>query len=126
VDPNGVLSWDDEPAPVIGLHRLIRPRVRQFSLEPGATLVAFTDGVHNAGRGRAFSGVEALAGLLEESWAEGAQRMAQAALDAALAADKGRPADDMTVVVLKVEPAGAEGHTREMSVRYPLPAYLHG
>jgi hypothetical protein len=47
--------------------------------------------------------------------------MARALLDTALEADRGRPRDDMTVAVMKVEQLGGEGPVREMRVRYPVP-----
>jgi serine phosphatase RsbU (regulator of sigma subunit) len=118
---------DDSEASVIGLHRLARPRVRHHPLEAGAAVVTFSDGVFQAGRARGESlGMAGIVSLLERDWAEGAEAMAAGLLEAALQADRGRAADDMAVVALKVEPGEDSGGVREMLMRYPLPAVRGG
>lgn len=120
---DGRVETDEEEAPVIGVHRMVRPRIRQVPLEAGAALVTFTDGVSCAGRGAgARLGLAEIVQLVQGAWPRGAEAMARSLLERALAADRGRPADDMTVAVLKAEPLGEEGPIREMRVSYPVPA----
>ncbi len=110
-----------DEAQVIGVRRLVRPIIRQMPLEPGAAVVSFTDGVLPSGRVSAGAlSIERVTALLAERRAGGAEVMARALLDAAIAADAGRPRDDMTVVVLAVTPAEEQLGVREMVVRSPV------
>ena len=112
---------DAEEAPVIGVRRLVRPHIRQAPLLSGSAVVSFTDGVLPAARRSPPAlGLDDIVSLLQEHRPLGAQGMARALLDAALAADGGRPCDDMTVVALCVLPAEERVGIREMNVRYPV------
>lgn len=109
-----------DEAQVIGVHRLVRPIIRQMPLEPGAAVVSFTDGVLPPGRvGPGVLSIERVTALLTEQRAAGAEAMARTLLDAAIAADAGRPRDDMTVVVLAVTEDEERQGIREMIVRTP-------
>lgn len=110
-----------EEALVIGVRRLVRPRIDQAPLEAGAAVVSFTDGVLPPARpGAPALTLERIVSLLEESRGQGAEAMARALLDAAIEADSGRPRDDMTVVALTVLPGEDAAGVREMVVRYPF------
>jgi len=111
----------DEEALVIGVHRMIRPSIAQYPLQPGSALVTYTDGVHQAGRGKGrMLRPEQAAAVLRDAWGQGADGMARALLAAALEADGGRPADDMTVAVLRIEPDEGGERIRSITARYPL------
>jgi serine phosphatase RsbU (regulator of sigma subunit) len=120
LSPAGV-ELDADDAPVIGVRRLVRPSIRQVPLEAGTAVVSFTDGVLFAGRGRGRPlTLGAIADLLLSRRTAGAESMARALLDAALAADEGRPSDDMTVVVVASTASAGPPDVREMVVRVPV------
>lgn len=85
-------------AGAIGPHRHTRPDIRQWPLVAGLRLVVVTDGILAAGgrAGRRFDPLPCFAGSSELP----APALADRLLAAALAADDGRPNDDMTVVAL--------------------------
>lgn len=120
VSPEGV-TVHDEKSGVIGVHRMMKPVIQSHDLAVDSTLIAFTDGILNAGRGRGNrASTEELMGVVGEAWAESAHNTAHTVLDRALEADGGRAGDDMAVVVLKVEKGEQGGRVREMHVRYPV------
>jgi serine phosphatase RsbU (regulator of sigma subunit) len=104
----------------IGPRRHTKPAVNEFAAEPGLRVAIFSDGVVSAGErhGQQFDPLafanERLCGDLT------AQEMADALLAEALAADKGRANDDMTVVTLTLGPRREYPHIRRMSAILPL------
>lgn len=110
----------DEPSQSIGVGRNIKPKITEIPLEMGLTVVMYTDGLVHAGtrRGEGMDVGITLRGLLEDG-DPSAQVVADALLAQAMRLDEGRPADDMSVVVLRVMPRNEE-NTRRMTVRLPL------
>lgn len=106
----------------VGLYRHTRPRVLEFPVEPGLLAILVTDGVAQAGtrHGSPIDLVE-VAGRVAEDGAT-AQQIADGMLGVAIAADKGRPGDDMTVVVLRLGAATDAQPVRRLTVSVPLPA----
>jgi len=113
-----------EPADALGIRNHTRPVIVELPLAAGQTVVAFTDGVLHAGarRGVAPDPLRAVMELPCQPHCT-AQELAEGLLDAALALDAGRPADDVTVVVLQVveSPAAEELPVRRMAVSFPVP-----
>ncbi len=112
----------DEPSQSIGLGRNFKPKISEVPLEMGLTVVMYTDGLVHAGtrRGEGMDVGITLRGLLEDG-DPSAQVIADALLAQAMRLDEGRPADDMSVVVMRVMPRGEE-NVRRMTVRLPLNA----
>jgi serine phosphatase RsbU (regulator of sigma subunit) len=112
--------FDDETIP-IGTRRMIKPHIVQLPLKVPRTVLAFTDGVLAAGRG---SGkpvtIEELTGFGASIAQLPAADISRRLLDWALEKDEGRPADDISVVALRILPLDEGPAVREMSVRYPL------
>lgn len=110
----------DEPSQSIGVGRNIKPKITEIPLEIGLTVVIYTDGLVHAGgrRGESMDVGITLRGLLEDG-DPSAQAVADALLAQAMRLDEGRPADDMSVVVMRVMPRGEE-NARRMTVRLPL------
>jgi serine phosphatase RsbU (regulator of sigma subunit) len=100
--------------------RNIKPKITEIPLEMGLTVVIYTDGLVHDGtrRGEGMDVGLTLRGLLEED-DPSAQAVADALLAQAMRLDEGRPADDMSVVVMRVMPRGEE-NVRRMTVRLPL------
>ncbi|GAB4492191.1 MAG: SpoIIE family protein phosphatase [Anaerolineales bacterium] len=110
----------DEPSQAIGIGRNIKPKITEIPLEMGLTVVMYTDGLVHAGtrRGESIDVGITLRGLLEDG-DPSAQVIADALLAQAMRLDEGRPADDMSVVVMRVMPRNEE-NVRRMTVRLPL------
>jgi hypothetical protein len=117
-----VLSLDEE-SEALGIYPQARPVVRRFEMTPGMLVVAFSDGISRAGE-RFNPGEKALniAAFTRRTLEVGTLEAAQVAdelLELAIMADRRRPQDDMSVVVLTVGPAEAPAGTlspRRMSV----------
>jgi serine phosphatase RsbU (regulator of sigma subunit) len=110
----------EEPAPVIGTARNIRPSITEFNLVPGLTLIVCTDGLIHAGSryGRKPEIETTLRALFEERQ-PAPQEIADALMSLALTLDEGRPGDDISIVVLSILSNG-EDNIRRMSVRLPF------
>lgn len=98
----------------------VRPVITEVEIENGLTVVIYTDGLSHAGkrRGTPMDPCEVIHSLLEEQ-DPGPQELADQILAHAVDLDSGRPADDISVLVLKVVPRGGDD-VRRMSVRLPI------
>lgn len=110
---------DAESTP-LGISRDVRPLISEMALEPGLTVVIFTDGVTHAGerRGTPMEIGETIRAVIEDQ-DPSPQLLADTLLARAVQLDDNRPADDISVLVLKV--ATREGDSvRRMTVRLPI------
>jgi serine phosphatase RsbU (regulator of sigma subunit) len=114
-----ICAFDDECNP-IGLYRDTRPLINELPLEPGLTVVIFTDGLVHAGSrtGESLDIKTFLQSLLEEEEPK-PQLIADSLLAHAVQMDQGRPVDDISVVVIQVTSQKGDS-VRRMSVRLPL------
>jgi serine phosphatase RsbU (regulator of sigma subunit) len=104
----------------IGIYRNTRPLITELPIASALTVVFFTDGLIHAGSRRGTPmdvGLSLQAHLDEED--PSAQEIADALLAEALRLDEGRPADDCSVVVLRVL-SGNGDNVRRMNVRLPF------
>ena len=119
----GELRLLDEPCQAIGIHARTRPVITELPIASGLHIVTFTDGVLSAGvRYGARLDVaafvqEQLASLPPARVARG---LADALLAQAVALDRGRPGDDITVLVVSVVPRQQTDDARRLSVRFPI------
>jgi serine phosphatase RsbU (regulator of sigma subunit) len=118
-----VCAFDDECKP-IGLYRDTRPLISEVPLEPGITVVVFTDGLVHAGSrsGESLDVKTFLESFIEEDEGEIAaspQEIADSLLTRAVQLDHGRPVDDITVVVIQVTSQKSDS-VRRMTVQLPL------
>jgi len=104
----------------IGISRSVRPVISEIPVEPGLTIVIYTDGLVHAGdrKGRPLDICTSLKAMLEDQ-DPSPQAIADALLSEAVALDDGRPADDISVVVLKVLKRSGD-EVRRMTVRLPI------
>jgi serine phosphatase RsbU (regulator of sigma subunit) len=109
----------DESKP-IGLYRDTRPSICEWPLDAGLTAVAYTDGLVHCGSryGQHFDIELHLKALLEEEQAS-PQQIADSLLNQALMLDQGRPVDDISIVVLRVNNFNGD-NVRRLSLRLPL------
>lgn len=112
----------DEPCMPIGLYRGTRPLITEVLLEPGITVVAYSDGLIHAGSryGSSMDVPTHLQSILDDE-DPSAQCIADSLLEYAVHLDRNRPVDDISVVVLRVS-AYSGDEVRRMSVRLPLNA----
>ena len=111
---------DTESSP-LGVRRDIRPVITEVELEPGLTIVMYTDGLTHAGkrRGQPMDVCNSIQAMLEDQDPT-PQELADSLLAHAVNLDEGRPADDVSVVVLKVRSGSEDDKVRRMSVRLPI------
>ncbi|MDX9991143.1 MAG: PP2C family protein-serine/threonine phosphatase [Anaerolineales bacterium] len=109
-----------EPSCSIGTARNIKPVITEIPLETGLTLVIYTDGLVHAGkrRGEPMDVGFTLRGLLEER-EPSPEEIADALLAQAMRLDDNRPADDISVLVIRVVNS-TDDPVRRMRLRLPI------
>jgi serine phosphatase RsbU (regulator of sigma subunit) len=107
----------------LGISKSIRPEISEIEIEPGLTVVMFTDGLIHAGekRGQPMDVCNAIQSMLEEEQDPTPQQIADALLAHAVKLDDERPTDDISVVALRVSPL-RDDEVRRMTVRLPIKA----
>jgi serine phosphatase RsbU (regulator of sigma subunit) len=109
-----------EPSIPVGLYRDTRPVITEVPLQPGLTAVVFSDGLVHAGKryGEGMDVSACLVAMLDDEDPT-PQFIADSLLSQALKLDQSRPADDVSIVVLRVlQRSGDE--VRRMYVRLPI------
>jgi len=106
----------------IGTGRTIRPVISEIPVEPGLVIVIFTDGMVHAGErvGRPMDICTSFKSMLEDQ-DPSPQAIADFLLGEAVRLDEGRPGDDISVMVLKVQKMRGDT-VRRMTVRLPINA----
>lgn len=104
----------------LGISRNIRPVISELGVEHGLNVVFYTDGLVHAGerRGLPMDVCTALEAIFEDQ-EPSPQEIADSLLEHAVRLDDGRPADDISVVALKVVKRRGD-EVRRMTVRLPI------
>jgi serine phosphatase RsbU (regulator of sigma subunit) len=113
----------DEPSQPIGIHARTRPVITELPIAAGLQVVIFTDGVLSAGEryGARFEVPEFVTSCRGTAPIDvQARSLADAVLSRAVELERGRPGDDITVVVLAVIPSQQPEDIRRLSVRFPI------
>lgn len=110
----------NEESVSLGTSRNVRPVVTEISLETGLTIVIFSDGISHAGErvGRPMNVKQAIRSMLEDQDPTPGQ-LADSLLEQAVRLDDNRPADDISVLILKVSTRTSDD-VRRMTVRLPI------
>ena len=110
---------DTDSSP-LGVRRDIRPIITEVEIEPGLTIVMYTDGLTHAGkrRGQPMDVCNAIQAMLDEQ-EPSPREIADELLAHAVSLDENRPADDISIVALKVI-ANGDDLVRRMTIRLPL------
>jgi len=114
----------DQPSQVIGIYPNTKPVIVEFPIELGLTLVVFTDGIWSAGNryGQPLDLPAVLRTHLQEAPSPTtAQGLADAILAESIRLDKGRPDDDMSVLVVQIVPYTRNDDARRLTASFPLP-----
>jgi serine phosphatase RsbU (regulator of sigma subunit) len=111
------LSAESEP---IGTRADISPTIVELPIRPGLTVIAFSDGVYNAGQAtnQNLDFCTTIEALIEEQEPT-AQEISDIILSQSMRLDDDRPKDDMSVVVMTVSPYSMD-HIRRMNVTMTL------
>jgi hypothetical protein len=106
----------------IGLYLRQRPVVWEIGMEAGLTVVVCTDGVGGAGIRSGLAPLD-LRAFAEDSFdpSSEARGLAEVLLAEGIRRDDGRPADDMTVVALRLTEHDRQPLVRTLSATVPLP-----
>jgi serine phosphatase RsbU (regulator of sigma subunit) len=110
----------DQPSLPVGLYRGTRPVITEIPLETGLTAVVYSDGLTHAGEryGQPMDVFACFEELVKNEHTP-PQIIADQLLEQASRLDQYRPADDISVVVLRVL-AQSGDEVRRMTVRLPL------
>lgn len=108
------------PSEQVGISLSVRPVISETALEPGLTVVLYTDGLVHAGEraGRPMDVSTSLKSILEDQEPT-PQEIADSLLNEALRLDEDHPADDISILVLKVLKQRGD-NVRRMTVRLPI------
>jgi serine phosphatase RsbU (regulator of sigma subunit) len=119
-DAGGIRALD-EPSQPVGIYQWTKPAIAEIPIAAGTHIVVLTDGVVEGGLryGHALDVAACLAQSLAHCPAS-AQSIADEILTNAIRADRGRPADDMSVLVLSVLPEESPDGVRRMTVCFPI------
>jgi serine phosphatase RsbU (regulator of sigma subunit) len=110
----------EEESMPLGTSRNVRPLITELAIVPSLMIVIYTDGLTHAGKRRgAPMDVGATIRAVLEDQDPGPQRLADTLLAQAVSLDEDRPADDISVLVLKVT-ARVGDNVRRMTVRLPI------
>jgi serine phosphatase RsbU (regulator of sigma subunit) len=109
-----------EESVALGASRNVRPVITELDIKAGLTIVIFSDGISHAGerRGQPMNVGETLRALIEDQDPP-PQQLADALLAHAVSLDDQRPADDVSVLILKVSKRSGDD-ARRMTVRLPI------
>jgi serine phosphatase RsbU (regulator of sigma subunit) len=119
ITPDGGLQLIDGPSQSVGVRQGIKPQITELPLAVGTVVVVYTDGLETVGaRSSYVFDVPAAVRELASSDVS-AQQLADALLERALALDKGRPRDDISVLVLRVVDRTGD-RVRRLAVNLPL------
>jgi serine phosphatase RsbU (regulator of sigma subunit) len=119
----GAMRLLDEPSQAIGIHARTRPVITELPIVPDLHIVVFTDGVLSAGE-RYGEGLDTPAFVRQQLNVCPADTCARTLADALLARavelDRGRPSDDVSIVVVSVVGRQQPDDVRRLSVRFPI------
>jgi serine phosphatase RsbU (regulator of sigma subunit) len=109
----------DLPSNPIRLQQNMRPVIEEIPLQEGTIIVTFTDGISSAGK-RSNNQIswEQIWEIIDNNGPGDAQNIADSILQLAVELDKGRPNDDMSVLVLCIDGEG-EDKARRLQLSFP-------
>jgi serine phosphatase RsbU (regulator of sigma subunit) len=110
---------EEESIP-LGTSRNVRPLITELPIESGLTIVIYTDGLTHAGkrRGQPMDIGATIQSILEDQDPP-PQVLADTLLAEAVSLDDNRPADDISVLIVKVTSRMGD-EVRRMAVRLPI------
>jgi serine phosphatase RsbU (regulator of sigma subunit) len=122
ITPDDGFRLLDEPSESVGVRHPTKPQITELPLVTGTMVVVYTDGLETAGaRSSPIFDIPAAVREMTDGDSPDAQQLADGLLEQALALDKGRPHDDMSVLVLRImERPDERDDVRRLALRVPL------
>ena len=122
ITPAGITLLN-QPSEAIGIYAWTKPVITELPLEPETYVIVFTDGVMDAGAryGQRLDVPQLARDLLANGLCD-APSLADAILQRGVELDRGRPSDDISVVVVAIVPRKEHDDVRRMAISFPLPA----
>jgi len=121
IDASGVTVYE-EPSSPIGLRAQTKPVITQHPILPRQYVVMFTDGIYGAGT--RYGEANVLGSFFETVDVEASptpSELAAGLLQRSMRGDRGRPGDDMSVIILGVtEQDDAQPKIRSLSITFPV------
>jgi len=119
-DHHGVRALD-APSQPVGIYPGTKPVIAELPIAPHTWLVVFTDGVLTAGDryGERLDMVQLVSDFVSSGKTD-ARAMADTILEQAVELDRGRPSDDISVLVIAIVPRVREDNVRRMTVSFPI------
>jgi serine phosphatase RsbU (regulator of sigma subunit) len=117
-DGTEVIAGGERP---LGLHPRTRPWVAEYPITTGLQVILISDGVANAGERNGLSPFDLAAVSATGGAGASAADIADLVLGEAIARDKGKPTDDMSVVALTLPEHQETTLVRRMRAEMPLP-----
>ncbi|HEC22383.1 MAG TPA: serine/threonine-protein phosphatase [Chloroflexi bacterium] len=115
----------DTPTEPVGVYRYTKPEIHELPLQVGMVIVVYTDGILSAGErtGKTLNAPALISDLYGQyaDCEDIARPIADGLLNEALRLDEGRPADDISVLVVAVAGAEIKGEVRYLQVYLPIP-----
>ncbi len=120
IDHDGARALDASSQPV-GIYPWTKPVITELPIVPHTWLVVFTDGALVAGQryGERLDMMQFVTDFLGRGERD-AQAMADAILERAVELDRGRPSDDISILVIAIVPRVREDNVRRMTVSFPI------
>jgi serine phosphatase RsbU (regulator of sigma subunit) len=120
VDHQGTRALD-APSQPVGIYPGTKPVITELPIAPDTWLVVFTDGALSAGQcyGERLDMIQFVTDFLYIGPRD-AQAMADAILERAVKLDRGRPSDDISILVVAIVPKAREDSARRMTVSFPI------
>ncbi len=118
--PAGVRCIDD-PSEAIGIYARTKPAITELPLDRDTTVIVFTDGVWMAGDryGERIDVIACVESLVAAGYRH-PEELAERLLAQAVAHDRDRPADDMSLIVLGVRAREHLDDVRRLTLHLPL------
>jgi hypothetical protein len=119
VRQEGVWTLIEDTAQPVGLRTFTKPTIAEFRFQEGTYVIISTDGLWSAGQPQREWDV---LGFIRQTFERDAEpeAIAESLLRRASELDSGRPADDISIVVLGVLPRQDGDGVRRLTVRVPI------
>lgn len=112
----------DTPSQSVGTQRNTKPVINEIPVQVGTIIVVFTDGLRHAGSLSGMKNYDPYAAtkrMIEEG-VNDAQIVADTLLSEAVLMDKGRPRDDISVLVISVKENVSNNQVRRLQGTIPI------
>jgi len=121
----GAVTMLDQESEAVGIHLKTKPVITELDLEPNTIIIAFTDGVWQAGThsGASMDFDALIHNVIDNQKSASAAELADEILNEAMRLEQDRPRDDATVLVVTVYPQKFQSEKdkiRRLFMQFPV------